>query len=500
MTFLTSLLSPTVSLITFLLYYYVLRRRLPLPPGPSPKLISGNVHQLPRQKAWETFAAWAKSYNSSVIFYRIYGRKTVVLNTLRAATDLLDVRSNIYSDRPIVWMRDELVGRKMAVFNIPAQHPRFKVYRRLLNSSLNPRSVQGYLQIQDDERRILLEGLATTPDDFIAHFRRNSGAIILKVAYGWTVDSMDDYFVSLMEEAFQIVVEASRPGKYLVEAFPPLRFVPAWVPGARFKRDAQEYRHALSKVESVPHAWAKEQIESGNYIESFTSQHLLPEDKHTPDSEEEDIIRWCSAAMYAGGADTTVAALSTFVLLMVLHPEVQARAQAEIDEVVGRNQLPRPEDEGALPYVSALVQEVLRLSPVAPIGIPHRVTSDDEYLGYRIPKGSSVIANIWAIAHDERLYPNPTVFDPTRFLSKNPEERQYDPRKFVFGFGRRICPGAHFAVTTLFFNISAILHRFDIRRPLDEQGREVDPVVEYTSAITSHPKPFKCRIFPRSSD
>jgi len=124
--------------------------------------------------------------------------------------------------------------------------------------------------------------------------------------------------------------------------------------------------------------------ESGNYVESFTSQHLRPEDGHEIDAEEEDIIKWCSAALYVGGADTvsivvafpsvililfkTVSALASFVLLMALHPDIQRRAQAEIDEVVGKDRLPTTADQVSLPYVSAVVKEVLRFAPVAPLG------------------------------------------------------------------------------------------------------------------------------------
>ncbi|KIJ10316.1 hypothetical protein PAXINDRAFT_172185 [Paxillus involutus ATCC 200175] len=483
----------------FLCFYYfvISTRRRPLPPGPKPKFFSGNVHQLPRSEAWKVFSKWSETFKSPIVFYRIFGRNVVVLNTFQAANDLLEARSNIYSDRPMAWMYKELVNRKMAVFNISSQHPRFKVYRRLLHSGLNSRAVGNYHEILDDERDILIRNLKSKPDDFMAHLRRAAGGIILKVAYGWTVVDNDDYFVSLMEQSFATSVEIMKPGRWLVDVFPLLRFVPSWFPGAGFKRQAAVWREQLSEVDRKPYAWAKAQLESGNYVPSFTSKYLRPEDGHTLDSEEEDIIKWCSAALYAGGADTTVSALSSFVLLMCLYPDAQHRAQAEIDEVVGKDRLPTWADEASLPYVSSVIKEVLRFAPVVRLGLPHRVLCEDVYLGYRIPRGSTTIANIWAMTHDPGLYPDPMTFDPSRFLPTPGKSTQQDPYKLVFGFGRRVCPGSHFAEVSLFLNIASILATFDIFKAVDDQGREIDPVIEYTNGLTSHPVPFPCRIVPR---
>lgn len=126
---------------------------------------------------------------------------------------------------------------------------------------------------------------------------------------------------------------------------------------------------------------------------------------------------------------------------MTLNPSAQRQAQNEIDSVVGQDRLPSIEDRGNLPYVSALIKEVLRCGPPAPLGIPHRVTKDDTYLGYSIPSDAILIANIWGIMHDAEMYPDPMKFSPERFLSQKP---QPDPRKYVFGFGRRVCPGELF--------------------------------------------------------
>jgi cytochrome P450 len=81
---------------------------------------------------------------------------------------------------------------------------------------------------------------------------------------------------------------------------------------------------------------------------------------------------------------------------MALHPEVQSKAQAEIDAIVGpENRLPTISDRDRLPYVCAVLKEVLRVGAIAPLGMPHLLREDDVYDGYFMPKGSVVIANFW---------------------------------------------------------------------------------------------------------
>ncbi|TBU25958.1 cytochrome P450 [Dichomitus squalens] len=473
----------------------------PLPPGPRPKLLAGNVHQVPRVEPWKTYADWAKKYGQ-IFLLRVFGQKIIVLNSHSAVADLLESRSSIYSDRPRVWMYKELIGRKLAVFSISSENPRFRIYRKLLKSGLSSRANQEYLPLLYRETKTLLRNLKEYPDQFISHARRNAAAIILEIAYGWQVNSNDDYFVSLMEESFKLHAEIVRPGRWLVDAYPILRFVPSWFPGGGFHKQAEIYRGQFARIDQIPHAWAKEQLHSGTYTPSFTSRYMLKEDGSAPSDEEEDIIKWTSSALYVGGADTTVSVLTSFFLLMALHPESQKRAQDEIQRVVGMSRLPTADDSDRLPYVRALILEILRWCPVAPLGesrLPHSVTRDDVYDGYRIPKGATVYANIWALSRDPEVYPNPSTFDPERFLpAPNGTLTQMDPRKFVFGFGARVCPGAQFAELSLFVSIARILATFDVAKPVDEHGREVEPKVEFTTTVTSHPKPFECRITPRA--
>lgn len=86
-----------------------------------------------------------------------------------------------------------------------------------------------------------------------------------------------------------------------------------------------------------------------------------------------------------------------FFLLMTLNPHMQARAQDEIDRVVGKSRLPNIEDKDNLPYINALLKEVLRWAPAAPLALPHRLTQDDTYAGFFIPRNATIIPNIWFV-------------------------------------------------------------------------------------------------------
>ncbi|KAF8897940.1 cytochrome P450 [Infundibulicybe gibba] len=454
-------------------------RKLPFPPGPKAKILSGNSHQMPKKEPWLVFTAWSKIYGP-LVHFRIFNQRTIIINSAKVAVDLLDGRSAIYSDRHISQMLGELGGRKHSVFQMSYGDPRFKVYRRLLHSGLNPRVTHTYRPIQYQETRVFLRGLFDSPADFVQHIRRNAAAVISNVAYGYQVETDGDKFVREIEEGFRLVAASgvNAPGRYLVNTFPVLRFLP--FPGASFKLTAKRLGERLSLIEQAPYEWAKKTISTGNYVDSFVSKRLTSGEITADDQEN---LKWCSASLY------TASALTTFILLMTLHPDIQRRAQEEVDRVVGSDRLPTFEDRELLPYVLAIIKETLRLV--------HRLMQDDVYEGYLIPKGARVVANIWAITHDSDLYPDPSTFDPTRHLGENP---QPDHLRYVFGYGRRVCPGAHFAELSLFLNIASILASFNISKAVDENGEEVKPSVGWTTGGTMHPLPFKCCISPRSKD
>ncbi|OAX38694.1 cytochrome P450 [Rhizopogon vinicolor AM-OR11-026] len=195
---------------------------------------------------------------------------------------------------------------------------------------------------------------------------------------------------------------------------------------------------------------------------------------------------------YLAGMETTTSVVHSFILAMVLHPDVQARARAEINRVVKHDQIPSIDDRVSLPYLSAIFLEVLRWHPPIPLGIPHATTQDDVYDGYFIPKGAIVTVNQWALSRDEDTFPDASRFDPSRHLTIDGKLKDPIVNHYTFGHGRRICPGRWFAENAVWTAMAAILSVLHVDHSRDPHGHRIDIKPEYTGLMAIHPKPFQC--------
>ncbi|KAJ7931239.1 cytochrome P450 [Mycena leptocephala] len=475
------------------------RRRVAYPPGPRGLPLIGNTLQIPKDRQWLKWAEWKAQYGD-VIEISILGTPIIILSSMRAATDLLESRGNIYSDRPTATMAGELVGWSRGLgYAQASNNPRFRELRRLFHHFMGPRACAevNLLRIQERENKRLLRKLLSDPTNFDNHARDCTSSLILVLAYGYPSNLGDPLgLVKIAEDAMEGFSVASEPGRWWVDSFPALKYLPSWFPGASFQREALRMRADLDKLFNIPYQFVKKEISTGRPNPSFLLSYL--EEKNGQETaEEEELVQAFATALYSGGAETTPSALTSFILAMALNPKVQDRAQLEIDSLLTAipTRLPKFEDRVRLPYISAIVKEVWRWNPSVPLGLPHVVTQDDKYRGYTIKKGSIVWANVWAILHDEEIFPEPFVFRPERYLTGG--EEASSTVAAAFGFGRRICPGMHLAENSVFIAIATMLCMFRISKSIDEQSRVVDPTVEYDGFI-SHPRPFKCKIELRS--
>ncbi|EEB93759.1 hypothetical protein MPER_07547, partial [Moniliophthora perniciosa FA553] len=193
----------------------------------------------------------------------------------------------------------------------------------------------------------------------------------MSVAYGIEIQPHKDPYVTLAEDGVEPLLVALVPGAFLVDAFPFLKHIPSWFPGAGFKKKARLWKELALKMVNEPFSAAKKMINTGEYIPSFVSLSLdrihNSDDSDLVHQEKERVIREAAGSMYLAGADTTVAALCSFIFAMALSPEVQQKGQEELDRVLPPGRLPTFDDENSLPYVTAIVWEALRWQNVTPL-------------------------------------------------------------------------------------------------------------------------------------
>ncbi|KAF8593407.1 cytochrome P450 [Ceratobasidium sp. AG-I] len=337
----------------------------------------------------------------------------------------------------------------------------------------------------------------SSSEDLADQVYRTTAATVLRSIYGYQLETLHDPFIVEPRIAMENLTRAFLASNFMVNAIPALIHVPDWFPGTSWKRTAHEYRKQKENATREIYSWAKARRADGASERCIVDAML----NQAPglglsEVEADDHIQEIAITLLLGGTDTTTSTLMGFFLAMLLFPEVKTKAQKEIDQVTGSSRLPKFEDQEQLPYVNRVVQEVFRWFPITPLAIPHTCFQDDVYKGYDIPKGTIVkldsYGNVWAMTRDPTVYPNPEDFNPDRFLDPSV------PPSPLFGWGRRHCPGVHFAQASLFIMIASFLATFDIDMAQDKDGQDIVPSTKVLNAIVIQPVPFKYKLTPRS--
>jgi cytochrome P450 len=362
------------------------------------------------------------------------------------------------------------------------------------------RAVPAYYPVQMKATSTLLQQLLESPDETFHHVRHHAGSIVMKTVYGYDVNPHGDRFVGLVDRALESVHFTANVGTFLVDYIPSLQYLPRWFPGTKFMSLADVWRKDVEAMQEEPFKYASESLNNGTAPSSLVSVNLakMSNIEVSEKKAHVEVIRNTASVAFAAGADTSVQVVLSVILAFLLYPEVQAKAQAELDAVVGHTRLPNFDDRAQLPYINAVVFEALRWNPATPLGVAHRCVKEDVYRGYYIPAGATVISNVWAILHEEKDYPNPLVFDPNRFIPEDGNEPQPEPTA-AFGFGRRICPGRHLALNTVWIAVACMAATLSFSKAIDPEGRVIEPSDTYTDGFVSLPVPFKCAIKARSA-
>lgn len=471
------------------------RSRLPLPPGPPGEPILGHLRIIPAYSPEYAYMQWSKEYGSDLLSFNVLGQPVVVLNSVRAAVDLLDKRGANYCDRPRFVLFDVMGWGKTLTFL--RWGPDFRMHRRVLQKSFQKSTIVRYRPLQERETALLLKGIFNSPAEWESVLRRFATAVVLGIGFGIKIESDSDPFIQVAADASYALAHGGAPAGTPVDFFPLLKSMPRWFHDRSLKF-ATDWRWAICNLHDKPFdvVLASKQRHHSLMKDMLDQRDLQLERGQEPDMSHDD-IKGAAGAVFAAGQDTTWSTLVVFILNMVLHPEVQAKAQRLIDDVVGRDRLPTFQDRPRLLYIDYIVQETLRWCPVSPIGIPHRSLKDDVYNGYFIPARSFVYANARAMTHDESIYTDPGEFNPDRYTPVE-EGGQGEPFPIgQFGYGRRVCIGKHLAEASVWIVVASMLSTMNLDKARDGKGNVMEPVVELTNGLTSHPKRFPCQMVPR---
>ncbi|KAG1754144.1 cytochrome P450 [Suillus lakei] len=435
-------------------------------------------------------------FQGDIIYARLLSKPVIVINSEEVAKDLFEARSNIYSDRP-----QSIVHKPFAVdFNMVFMPygDRWRLHRRIFHQAFRQAEIPNYHAVQLRSAHRMLFSLLQDPGDYVSHLLMFVVLFVLPIVYDYEPEAKDDHVVDAITRYGELVVEGLAPGSMaLMETFPFLLRLPSWFPGATFKRASIKCIQAGHDIQEIPFRRVRERMSTGDMAPCLAADTL----NRMRLSEEDGVITAAvmeaTSIAFAAASETTTSTLLVFLLAMVLHPGVQAKAQAEIDRVVGKDRLPDFDDRPGLPYVEAILRETLRWHPVTPFGIPHATTISDIYNGYFIPKDVVVFANIWAMTHDAKKYPSPDEFKPERFLHEDGSLTS-DTMPLGFGWGRRVCVGRHIADSSLWIAIASFLAVFSAHKALDEHGIDIPVVPKFSTGVIIHPEKFPCRIVPRS--
>lgn len=464
--------------------------RRKLPPGPFPFPIVGNHFQTPNVRPWITWEKWAQYYNTPMLTLWIGRHPRIILSDAWVASELLEKKSDIFSSRPRLVVMGDAINCTTTNQTTLEYGDRWRTHRKLMvrtrlhdislkcmitdpsqHAAVGSQAVRNYRSFQADESKILIKDLMENPDDFELSVERYSISTTSIIGWGRRIDRKNDY-VAVQSLKMMETVNLVVPGVYILETLPFLAKLPSWL--YSFPKVLR-----MSSAIAARYFYMLTQESVMNKNKGFNKFMLDSQVKHQLTDVE---VAGLMANLIGGGVDTTSSTMLSCILAMACFPEVQKKAQEEMDEVVGHNRSVSwvDIDNGRLPYLTALVKEVLRWRTVTVLaGIPHANIKDVEYRGYHFPAGTNITGNMWAIHRNPRDFPDPDNFMPERFLNglekPYPNARGSNP----FGWGRRQCSGQPLAEQGLLYSLGRMIWAFNIKPGLDDQVSSIQRPISF---------------------
>ena len=459
-----------------------------LPPGPFPLPIIGNAHKLAADSRHVDLVKLEKQYGK---VFRLYlgSQLVVVVSGGDALKEVLVTKSADFAGRPN--LHTSQVYSKGKAIVLADYSPEWRVHRKIAVSALkiysNNRLKQG--SIINEEFDLLLKRVIVRngkPHDITREIRLAVTNVICALVFGSRYELDDPEFTKFLSitNALATMVAAGS----IVDVFPWLSCIP-------FK-SLQNLKAKCKERDELVGRIYREHVEANRVVNpQDLTDALLKARKDAEDEDssvkgfltDENLIMTMSEVFIAG-METTASTLCWALLYLIHNPEVQQMLHQELDQVIGPHRLPELGDKKNLPYLEATITETLRISSLVPLSVPHKAKVDTTLQGYRIPKGTTVLTNLWSLHHDPDIWDDPNSFSPERFLD---QDGNFVAPKFdsflPFSAGRRVCLGEPLARIQLFLVLARLLHNFRFENP---PGCDL-PTLKPITGIVLIPQPFE---------
>ncbi|XP_013382319.1 steroid 17-alpha-hydroxylase/17,20 lyase-like [Lingula anatina] len=484
--------------VLWLFNNWVSRKKYKLPPGPTPFPLIGNYLDLRKHPyTYQLLAEWSKQYGD-IIYVEIGPMKCVALNSFPAIQEAYVKQKDIFAGRPQVYSGEVFSdGGKNILFGQPG--PTWNLHRKLALKAIKNYASGDKLEdlVHTAVGRIdsVLESGPMDPTHMIGLVMFN---IINGIVFGKSYEYDDPEFkyqMQMIDELLSLNVSG-----VWSDYVPFLQYLPDFFSSPHTRKSMNLTRKwmGFNYTQFKKH---QEEFNPDN-VRDLTDELLFTK-KQAEDEEDEKVLGSLTNShmaqtgldVYTAGLETSMYTLLWTFLYMATKPECQDKLQEEIDRVVGRDRKPTLQDGKSLLYCEAVFDEVLRLATVAPLGLPRVTTSDTVLNGYEIPKGMTIITNLWAMHHDPKYWEEPMEFKPERWLDEVTGQRVGRTRDsyMPFSSGRRFCVGKTLARREINLTIATFFQKYRVSPP---EGVTLDMAAK-EQPLTCFPKPYKIVIQKR---
>ncbi|XP_030073219.1 cytochrome P450 2C42-like isoform X2 [Microcaecilia unicolor] len=465
-----------------------------LPPGPTALPFLGNALQLNGKEIFRVLLKLSEKYGS-IFTIHLGSEPVVVLCGYEIMKEALNDHGEWFAARGSLPIMDR-VNRGHGVINSNGE--RWKQLRRfslmtLRNFGMGKRSIEERIQ---EEAQFLTEELKKTKGNFLElpfdptfFFSRSVSNVISSVVFGDRFDYEDGNFLillSLINDTFRIF---SSIWVQLYNFFPNvMEYLPG--PHKRLMKDIDQLKTFVAgRVKK--HQETLDPTSPRDFIDCFLLKMEQEKNSTLSEFSMENLVI-TTLDLFSAGTETVSTTLRYGLMILLKHPDVEAKIHEEIDRVIGQNRCPTNKDRNLMPYTEAVVHEIQRFIDIIPLGLPHAVTQDILFRQYVIPKGTTVYPMLSSVLRDPKQYQNPESFDPGHFLDAQGCFKRNDAF-MPFSSGRRVCLGEGLAHMEIFLFLTTILQNFNLKSPVDPKEIDLSPEI---SGFGNMPRPYQLCLLP----